>query len=122
VAIAIIPGPGNGHGQGQMDDLDDSMNPMSHGGGGAGQLCVPEDVVATADDKDEKVAPEVGDEVRFDCVAKVVRVENGNVYLAPTEVNGQPVADADQDSQGVSAGDDEDSMRQMAEQADGRKC
>jgi hypothetical protein len=122
LAIAIMPKPGDG-------GTDDNPAPNipdgndDDGGGmdqGVGELCLPQEVVATADEKDEKVAPEVGDEVRFDCVAKVTRVEGGNVYVSPTEVNGQEVGDQnepDEEKQGPEP-DSEKSMRDLAQQAD----
>ncbi len=85
---------------------------------GPGELCLPQDVVATADDKDQKVAPEVGDEVRFDCVAKVTKVDGGNIYLSPTEVNGQPVGNEDKEEANEPAAENDDSMRAMAQSAD----
>jgi hypothetical protein len=109
LAIAIgVPKDGD---EGEKDGKDGGMDEV-------GELCLPQDTVATANERDEKVAPEVGDEVRFDCVAKVTKVEGGNVYVSPTEVNGQPVGDENEEPDKGPDADNEDSMRNMAQSAD----
>ena len=61
---------------------------------GPGELCVPIKAVAVPDENESAVAPEVGDEVNFSGSAKVTRVEGGNVYLTPTEINGEKLEGA----------------------------
>lgn len=65
------------------EPMDDADKPM--------EICVPASVVSTQDGSDNLVAPEIGDEVPMDVVAKVTRVEGDNVYLIPVTVNGEDV-------------------------------
>jgi len=58
----------------------------------ANEICVPEGALATDAEGGGNIAPGVGDEVDFTGRGKVTRAENGQVYIAATEINGAPVA------------------------------
>lgn len=51
------------------------------------EICVPADALAI-----DGTVPGQGDEVEFRCKGRVTRAEGGELYVTPTEVNGQPVA------------------------------
>lgn len=69
---------------------------------GNNEICVSAGALATDAEGGGSVAPGVGDEVDFTGKAKVARVEGENVYLTPTEVNGQPVMGAESPEQPTS--------------------
>lgn len=52
----------------------------------SGAICAP-----TAALEIDGTAPAVGDEVEITAKARVTRIEGGETYLAPIEINGQPV-------------------------------
>ncbi len=60
----------------------------------ANEICVPEGALATDGETGGSIAPGVGDEVDFTGRGKVTRAENGQVYIAATEINGAPIAGA----------------------------
>ena len=75
------------------------------------EMCVPASALAAGDDGQDMSTPGVGDEVDFSGKGKVTRVEGDNVYLTPTEINGEPL-DEQKDME-PPADDDESSMDQM---------
>ncbi len=56
-------------------------------------MCVPMKAVAAEDGGENAVAPEVGDEVNMAVKGTVTRVEGDNIYIRPTEVNGEKVGE-----------------------------
>ncbi len=64
------------------------------------EICVAEGALATDAEAGGAVGPAVGDEVDFTGRGKVTRSENGQVYFAATEINGQPVMGSEKEIAG----------------------
>ena len=76
------------------------------------EVCVPLSALSIADEGQQEVAPEPGDDVNISLGGKVARVENGHAYVTVKSLNGEEVG-------GQEAPDEEQSM--AAEGADLRK-
>lgn len=93
--------------------MDSSINSDtgtdSSGSSGGSQICAPLDAFSIGG-----TPPAVGDEVSFKVKGTVSRVDGGNAYVTPQDVNGSPVM---QDS--MNSGEpDEDDLRQNAQNVD----
>lgn len=56
-----------------------------------GELCVPAGALAEGGENGEAMTPGVGDTVEVQVTGRVTRTEDGEIYLQPTAVNGQPM-------------------------------
>ncbi len=75
------------------------------------EMCVPGETLTV-----DGTAPEMGDTVEFTVRGEVKRAEGGKLYIAPSEINGQPMPEMSAAEQPI---DEEERVRQMAMEADG---
>lgn len=83
------------------------------------EQCVPLDALAEPDDQEQMAAPEVGDSVNYQVQGKVTRIEGNRAYVEPESINGKPVDDGDEQSEGEAGeqGPREGDYSQLEDQA-----
>lgn len=58
------------------------------------EICVPDSALAIADESQQPVSPEDGDDVSLNITGKVTRRADGHAYIAVKTINGEEVSSA----------------------------
>lgn len=82
------------------------------------EICVPDSALAIADESQQAVSPEDGDDVSLNITGKVTRREGGHAYIAVKSINGEEVSSgAEPPSEAESMAAEGADLRKLMEQA-----